>query len=91
MIVSAKWTNAAQTIATITFDTGTQWSGVHADSRFWKKLQDWIRLGNTPDPFVTPVPPSKSDANLTAEEVATELVRKGLISRTEFDAIKTQR
>ena len=39
----------------------------------------------------SPVRPPKSDAPLTAEEVATELVRKGLITRIEFDTVKTSR
>ncbi len=40
-----------------------------------------------------PVPsrPPKSEAPLNAEELATELVRKGIITRAEFDAIKTSR
>ena len=38
-----------------------------------------------------PPPPPKSAATLTAEEVATELVRKGVVTRAEFDTIKTKR
>jgi len=45
--------------------------------------------------FAVPPPPPpappKSAANLSAEEIATELVRKGLVSRVEFNAIKNAR
>ena len=91
MIVSAKWQNADETQADITLDTGQVWSGVTKESRFWQDLQIWIRQGNTPDPFIPPLPPLKSEENLSAEEVATELVRKGLVSRAEFDSIKNAR
>lgn len=91
MIVSAKWQNAANTEASIVLDSGVEWDGVTVASRFWQKLQDWIRQGNTPTPFVPPVRPPKSDAPLSGEEVASELVRKGLVTRAEFDAVKTGR
>ena len=45
-------------------------------------------------PPAVPPPPKAPDrvaANLTAEEIATELVRKGLVSRAEFDTVKTSR
>ena len=76
----------------VTFVDGTIMDVMNnPQNRFFQQVQDWIALGNTPDPFIPPVRPPKSAANLSAEEVATELVRKGLISRAEFDAIKTRR
>ena len=42
-------------------------------------------------PSPLPPPPPKSAENLSAEEVATELVRKGLITRAEFNDIKSTR
>lgn len=91
MLISAKWENIGQTQATITMTGGKIWSGVTDQSRFWPELQDWIALDNTPDPFVPIVRPVKSDAPLNAEEIATLMVSKSLISRAEFDAIKTSR
>lgn len=44
----------------------------------------------TAPPPASPLPP-RSAAPLTAEEIATELVRKGLLLRSEFDAVKTSR
>ena len=44
--------------------------------------------------FTAPPPivrPPKEDAALSAEEVATELVREGIITQAEVDAIKTSR
>ncbi len=65
----------------------------------------WVDItGVTPTPevgwnydgadFTAPLPPvrpPKSAAPLSAEEIATLMVDKGLASRSEFDAIKTDR
>ena len=51
----------------------------------------WFYDGRDFTAPLAPVRPPKSEAPLSAEELATELVRKGLISRAEFDAIKTNR
>ncbi len=65
----------------------------------------WVDIdGITPAPEVgwsfdgrdfTPPPPIPTRARsldpLNAEEIATELVRKGLVTRNEFDTIKTSR
>ncbi len=44
----------------------------------------------TPPPAPPPTRPRSVDP-LSAEEIATELVRKGLVTRAEFDTIKTSR
>ena len=61
MIIDAKWQDIAKTRADVTFDNGVSQSGVHSDSRFWQELQDWIALGNTPDPADPPPPPLTND------------------------------
>ena len=38
-----------------------------------------------------PLPPRKEDAPITAQEVVDELVRKNIITREEFDTIRTSR
>jgi len=91
MIVSAKWQNTANTEASVVLGSGEEWFSVTAVHRFWQDLQDWIRFGNTPAPFSPVVRPPKSDAPLNAEEIATLMVSKSLITRAEFDAIKTSR
>lgn len=51
----------------------------------------WTWNGTTFDAPPAPTPRDRSGDDLTAEEVAAELVRKGLVDRAEFDAIKTGR
>ena len=61
-------------------------------NRDWQEYQDWLADGNTPQPAdpILPSPP-KSDAPLTAEELAAHLVTEGTITAGAVTAIKAAR
>ena len=77
MITSVRWLDSGETVAHIEYDDGTIRSGVTSASRFWQSVQGWAALGNTPDPFIPPVPAA---APLTAEELYNMLVTKGVVT-----------
>lgn len=55
------------------------------------QAQEDVTIDRSGARYVTSEIPPVQKKVLTAEEVATELVRKGLVTRGEFDTIKTSR
>jgi len=90
MITGAKWQDVAETRADLTFDTGKVVSGVHVSSWYWLGLQDWIVLGNTPDPADPPPGPDKASP-LTNKELEELIVSEGVIPSAAITAKKNAR
>lgn len=84
---AAKWQDAAKTRANITFDTGQVISGVHADSRFWQEFQDWIALGNTPDPADPPPTPPTPRQQIRTRLRADPILKAQVIDSFEARGI----
>lgn len=78
MIVSAKWQNNANTEASIVSDSGEERFGITPAGRFWQELQDWIALGNTPDPVDPPPAPPTND-QIYDQVIKTQKVLKAYI------------
>ena len=80
----------------------TKLDQVHSDRILWPVLPDgtdgqekWSRVDLVTKALILKnprdLPPLKSDAPLTADELATHLITKGTTTRDEIDTIKTSR
>ena len=59
-------------------------------NRHYQQVQDWIALGNTPDPADPPLGPDKT-APLTSREIEELLVAKGVITLADVTTKKNTR
>ena len=87
MIISAQWQNVAKTEASVLFDTGVEQFGVSAVNRFWQELQDWIALGNAPDPVDPPPPPLTTRQKIIQRLRADPILKAQVIDSFEARGI----
>lgn len=71
----------------IEFNDGTPHEQIDDISPF----QDFIDRWTAAEPPPPPPPPPKSDADLTAEELATQMITDGTMTRQKIDDIKAAR